>query len=421
MCWNAHKGYIDLRARLFIRLGHTDTDTATVQWLRIDAAGTLSGMATAPLSEVASQAAGCEVIVLVPGPQVLLSGAQVPSRNRQRIAEAIPFALEEQLIEDVDDLHFAIGQRDEDGVVHVAVIDRGRMDQWLAQLSEAGLRPDAVVPDILATPFSDGEWTLLIESDVSLLRTGLQSGYAFDTEILAAMLPAALSGGDNGQPPQRLRVISCTGDQPLEALGLAVPVEMEPTPASALGLFARSYDPRAAINLLQGPYSRREQLGKVWRPWRPAAALLLVWLVLQIGVTVGEYVHLNRQTKTLDQDIKQTFRSALPETKRIVNAKVQMQRAIDALRGGGDTAQDSFMRLLADIGPDLVSDSGVELQRLNYTDGQLDLAIIIGDLQRLDALKQRLAKNTRYSVNIQSATARADGVEARLQIRSKAS
>lgn len=392
-----------------------------MQWLRVDAAGEPTGPVTGVLSDAAAQAAGCEVIVLVPGPQVLLSGAQVPSRNRQRIAEAIPFALEEHLIEDVDELHFAIGQRGDDGVVHVAVIDRSRMEQWLDQLSEAGLRPDAVVPDILATPYSDGEWTLLIESDVSLLRTGLQSGYAFDTEILAAMLPAAFSGGDNGQPPQRLRVISCSGDQPLEALGLAVPVEMEPTPASALGLFARGYDPRGAINLLQGPYSRQEQLGKVWRPWRPAAALLLVWLVIQVGVTVGDYVHLNRQTKALDRDIEQTFRNALPQTKRIVNAKVQMQRAIDALRGGGDTTKDGFMQLLADIGPDLVSESSVELQRLNYTDGQLDLAIIIADLQRLDALKQRLAKNPRYSVNIQSATARADGVEARLQIKGKAS
>ena len=207
----------------------------------------------------------------------------------------------------------------------------------------------------------------------------------------------------------------------LDTLGLAVPVETDPTPASALGLLARSYDPRSAINLLQGPYSRHEQLGKVWRPWRPAAALLVVWLLIQTGVTVGEYVHLKRQSRVLKQDIEQTFRNALPDTKRIVNAKVQMQRAIDALRGGGGATQDGFIRLLADIGPQLMTDSGLELQRLNYNDGQLDLAIIIGDLQRLDALKQRLAKNTRYSVNIQSATARADGVEARLQIKGKAS
>lgn len=402
-----------------MRLGQGDG--TAVQWLRVDAAGTLSGLATATLSEVATQAAGCEVIVLVPGPQVLLSGARVPSRNRQRIAEAIPFALEEHLIEDVDELHFAVGQRDEDDVVHVAVVDRGRMDGWLTRLGDAGLRPDVVVPDILAIPYTVGEWTLLIESDVSLLRTGLQSGYAFDTEILAAMLPAALADGADGQPPQRLRVISCTGEQPLEALGLAVPVETDPSPASALGLFARSYDPRGAINLLQGPYSRREQLGKMWRPWRPAAALLMVWLVIQIGVTVGEYVHLNKQSRVLARDIEQTFRKALPETKRIVNAKVQMQRAVDALRGGGDATQEGFMRLLEDIGPQLVTDSGLELQRLNYNDGQLDLAIIIGDLQRLDALKQRLAKNTPYSVDIQSATARADGVEARLQIKGKTS
>ena len=408
-----------MRARLFIRLGQADA--TVVQWLRVDAAGTFTGPANGDLSEVAAQAVGCEVIVLVPGPRVLLSGAQVPSRNRQRIAEAVPFALEEQLIEDVDELHFAQGTRGDDGVVHVAVIDRAWMNGCLTRLSDAGLRPDAVIPDILTVPYTAGEWTLLIESDVSLLRTGLQSGYAFDTEILAAMLPAALAGGDNGQPPQRLRVISTSGDQPLEALGLTVPVEADPAPASVLGLLARTYDPRSAINLLQGPYSRQEQMGRVWRPWRPAAALLLAWLLIQTGVTVGEYLHLNKQTRALDRDIEQTFHNALPDTKRIVNAKVQMQRAIDALRGGGGSAEDGFISLLADIGPQLLADSGTELQRLNYNDGQLDLAIMIGDLQKLDALKQRLAKNPRYAVNIQSATTRADGVEARLQIKAKAS
>ncbi len=391
------------------------------QWLRVDAAGTFTGPATGALSEAAAQAAGCEVIVLVPGAQVLLSGAQVPSRNRQRIAEAIPFALEEHVSEDVDALHCAIGQRDEDDVVHVAVIDRAWMNDCLTQLSDAGLRPDAVVPDILAIPYAPGEWTLLIDADVCLLRTGPQSGYAFDGENLSAMLPAALAGGDNGHPPQRLRVISCSGFHPPEALDMTVPVEMAPMPASALDLFAQSYDPHGAINLLQGPYSRQEQLGKVWRPWRPAAALLLVWLLIQTGVTVGEYVHLKNQSRALDRDIEQTFRNALPDTKRIVNAKVQMQRAIDAMRGGGGGTQDGFMHLLADIGPQLMSDRGLELERLNYNDGQLDMAIMIGDLQRLDALKQRLAKNPRYSVNIQSATARADGVEARLQIKGKTS
>jgi general secretion pathway protein L len=408
-----------MRARLFIRIASLDSQPA--EWLRVDAGGTSTGPFTGALSEVAAQAAGSEVIVLVPGDLILLTGAQVPSRNRQRIAEAIPFALEEQLIEDVDNLHFALGQRDEDGLMHTAVVDRARMDEWLTRLNDAGVRPDALVPDILAVPWTAGEWSLMIEADVALLRTGPQTGYAMDTRNLEAILPAALSGGDRGQPPQRLRVIPCGADLSPVTVDLSIPVESEPPPPSALLLLARGYDPHFAINLLQGHYSRREQLGKLWRPWRPAAALLLVWLLIQAGVTVGEYLHLKRQTQALSDDIEQTFRAALPETKHIVNARVQMQRAIDALRGGGDATQGGFMSLLAQIGPQLVSDTGMQLERLNYNDGQLDLAIFIGDLQRLDALKQRLSKNTDFSVNIQSATAKADGVEARLQIKGKAS
>jgi hypothetical protein len=53
---------------------------------------------------------------------------------------------------------------------------------------------------------------------------------------------------------------------------------------------------------------------------------------------------------------------------------------------------------------------------VNYHDNKLDLALVISDLQALDGLKQQLTKGTGLVVDIQSASALTDRVEARLQL-----
>ena len=323
-----------MRPRLLIRLA--PTPDGPLQWVSVDSSGQVGAPGDGALADAAAQAAGCEVVVLVPGTQVMLTGAAVPSRNRQRIAEAIPFVLEEHLIDDVEALHFAIGQRGPDGRVSTVVVARDLMDVWTARLAEAGLRPDVMTPDMLAAPLAEDEWTAVEEDDVTLLRTGYQSGLAFDTYNLAAILPAALESSE-GAAPRRIRII--TGD-PGRSPGLPAAADgpeiaAEPYAEPGLAVLARGYDPRAVVNLLQGPYSRREQMGRLWRPWRPAAVLLIAWLAIQAGATISDYVHLKHEETALRHHIDQTFHAALPDVKHLVNPRVQMQRRLDALRGGG--------------------------------------------------------------------------------------
>jgi len=56
------------------------------------------------------------------------------------------------------------------------------------------------------------------------------------------------------------------------------------------------------------------------------------------------------------------------------------------------------------------------LLRVNFHDNKLDLALVIGDLQALDQLKQQLIEQAGMAVDIQSASALNDRVEARLQL-----
>ncbi len=54
---------------------------------------------------------------------------------------------------------------------------------------------------------------------------------------------------------------------------------------------------------------------------------------------------------------------------------------------------------------------------MSYKDGELNVALTISDLQRLEQLKNQLDSQSGLQVEIQSASARNNRVEARLHIK----
>ncbi|MGH3630940.1 MAG: type II secretion system protein GspL, partial [Sciscionella sp.] len=128
---------------LFLRMPVGD-DPAS--WLLVDALGNRIGrVQQGTLTEAGAQARGRHVCVLVPGARVSLLYASIPTRNLQKVLQAVPFALEDRLAEDIETLHFALGQRDEHGYT-VAALSRSYITQWLEQLTAAGLVADELVP-----------------------------------------------------------------------------------------------------------------------------------------------------------------------------------------------------------------------------------------------------------------------------------
>ncbi len=386
----------------------------------MDDAGEPQGaVAHGRIQEALALAPGRQVIVLTPASDVLLARAAVPNVGRQRLAQAIPYALEDQLGSEVEDLHFALGRQADQGI-SVAVVARSKIVGWLECLRDAGFQPDLLVPALLALPYEEGTWTVLRDAAGALCRSGGQAGFAADHDNLETLL--SLTIAETGDTPARLRILDAPGapalhsETGLQSLGVAV--SHETSAEDALAVLARNYHDDLAINLLQGDYSRREQLEKLWRPWKPAAALLALWTIVYVGMTVSEVVSLGRQAPKLQKEIEQSYLQAFPDARKVVNPKVQMQRRLDVLRGN-QGAGGGFLQLLAQAGGPLKDTPNLELRTITFKEGQLSVDLKVHDLQQLDQLKQRLAAQPGVEVEIQSASSRNDNVESRLQLRTK--
>jgi general secretion pathway protein L len=397
-----------VRETLFIRLGATER----VTWLL---SGDPAQVREGTLVEAATAATGLQVIVLVPGADVMLASVAVPTRNRNRMAAAVPYLLEDQLADDVDESHFALGERGADGRVAVAVVAQTRMSDWLGRLAEAGLHADKLIPESLLLPYQTDEWSVLAEANCVTVRYGAQNGMALDVANTSFMLQRALE--ELEVKPAVLRVWLIRGAAVMmlpHELGVEMISETLDVPPLTF-LVRQAQDP-AVIDLLQGAYSRRERLGKMWRPWRPAAALLVVWVVLQFGIKSYHYHELHAEDVKLRAEVDQIYLQAFPDAKRVVDARAQMEQRLSALRGGTANAGD-FMKLLSAVSGPTATLGGVEIDHLTYKEGEVNIALMISDLQRLEQLKNRLASETHMAVEIQSATTRDNRVEARVQVK----
>lgn len=66
----------------------------------------------------------------------------------------LPYLLEEEIAQDVDELHFSVLGKQGDQAF-VAGVDRARLQTMLEQLQTLGLDVKRVVPDVLALPLHE--------------------------------------------------------------------------------------------------------------------------------------------------------------------------------------------------------------------------------------------------------------------------
>jgi len=381
-------------------------------WLLVDSEGQVKTPVQAGAPAPAVAAGARRIVVLVPADDVTLLEARVPG-NRQRVLRAIPFALEEQLASDVDDLHFAVGKTLGEDRYPVAVVERSQMDAWAEQLLAHGISAHQWVPEVLALPRTDG-WDILPEGERILVRSGDFSGFACDRDNLPVMV--SLLAGDD-QLPGHARVHAA---EPLDMIG--VELELDDTHRPALEIFAAGWWQGPVIDLLQGAYSRRAEWGRLLRPWKTTAALLLA-AVLLAGVSTGlNYYRLSQQTARLSADIEALYKKTFPNARRIVNPRAQMEQQLKQLQrraGGGDI---SFLGMFAETANVVRAAQGISVQGASYRDGRLDLDLQADNLQVLDAFKQSLVGSGRMNAEIQSATTDKDQkVKSRIRIEVKAS
>ncbi len=406
---------------LLLRLPRTADQPAS--WLVVDPRGNAVGPPqTGPLSLAAPRTAGRRICVLVPGNDVLLTEPDVPTKAGTKLAQVVPYALEEQLAEDIDDLHFAIGKRTADSSrTPVAVVARALMDEWLTLLKSNGIEPEAMYADSDLLPLNPGQSVALLEEDVVVVRSPSASPVTLPADALGEALEIAQSAPDESGAAGR-GLILYTGaaewhqhSSQVEALRERFDgIKIQLLTSGPLALFGQQMPLNAPINLLQGMYAPTTSRAVGWPAWRVAAMLLIGLVGLHVAGKAAQLTLLKRNEHKLDASITEVFHSAMPGEQSASDARHRMEARLAASRAGN--AAGGLLSALEALAQAHSTAPGTAVQALSFHEGALEMKITAPDATSLDHVTQSLKSNG-WQANLTSGNVVTSGYEGRIEIR----
>ncbi|HVN99836.1 MAG TPA: type II secretion system protein GspL [Steroidobacteraceae bacterium] len=388
-------------------------------WLVTDEAGRpLAAVQTGPLESAAAAASGRRVAVLVHPAEVLSLEAELPERAGARAAQLVPFALEEQLADDIDAQHFAVAPAAAGGRTPVAVVSRALLEDWLAQLKAAGIAPDLLCSEAALLPRIAGQAIALLEGDTLLLAAEGDRppvvlsappggfGAALDIALGDRAAETSLQLYSNPVDWQRR---SAEVEATRARLGA---LHTQLLGSGALPWLAAQLPQAAPINLLQGPYAPRTSLRASWGRWRMAAGLAAALLLLHAISQLYSLWHLGREARELDQQIAALAGPQYAGASESIRPRLEAELR-DPGAAGGRSGLLPALQVLAQAMNGL---PGARLRSLTFRDGALQLKVRANDAQSIDRINQSL-RAAGWQAELTAGGAAGDAFEGNIALR----
>ncbi len=317
-------------------------DGVAPQWMVCNDDGHVAVNAmSGELAQALPLAVGRRVAVIVPGTEVLTTETEAPAKNAAKLAQVIPYALEERVADEIEDLHFAIGERNaETGRVPVVVVARARIDAWLSTLRAAGFSPQAIYSEASLLPAMPGQLIALLDGDSLTLRLaegpplvlpalsitdGFEMALAGQASPVAGLEPAPpglllYSGHDEWQAHQN----------EVDALRERFTgVKVQLLPSGPLSVLAPAAAGGEAVNLLQGASRWLHRCSRAGNPggWPrclPPRCCACTW-----AHAISSSRACKKSEAALDVSIQDAFRIAMPGQQNSTNARRRVEARLD--------------------------------------------------------------------------------------------
>ncbi len=411
---------------LVIRLGSNPQQAA--DWIVVDGNGARrSPPVTGPLSEAANDVGDRSVIVLVPASSVLTTSVNIPIKAGARLRAALPFALEEQLADDVEKLHFAAGSRGENGLLTASVVAHAQMQEWVAELDSAGIQASQMIPENHGLAKIPGTMSMLVAEDQIMFNDGADNEFVMQgvkpSDALAVTGALDETAGDDESPARGHLLVYCEPSAEIQfehdwnvLRHELASVDINLLADGVLPRLAVTVAAKRGVNLLQGPYAVKVEYGSLIRPWRHAAALLLAFFVVGFIAKGVDYYRLSTEQEALREQFTQVYRDMRPGDETEVTDPA---RIVDAIRRsvGTTVSTDVFLPTLHQLSVALQQNASAEIEAISYRAGVVDVRLTAPDVATLDNIQKLVSASDRFSASIQSTDQVGDKVSSRIQIR----
>lgn len=313
---------------------------------------------------------------------VFITAIESPKLSEGRLRMALPNILEDRLLADATDCHFAFNvPRGGTGTttiaaqpkMPVAVIDRGILTRALDVFAEAGFKVRAAYSEIYTVPApAAGVLSVRVDRGRGIARSATHDGFAFDLNDDA--VPPALALAVRQLGVKRIQVFGRDGPR-MSPLAKALNVQID--------VNAQEADPASTetgVSLLQGAFAQGGMMGgfggsKAALSSR-AVRVPLLWIAAGAAVAVvgmnAYNLKLQSEEKTIRSQMEMSFRSTFPEVTTVADTTAQTKQKLAELRARAGIASANDFSVLNARTALLLSAAPVgSVASMEYRDGTL--------------------------------------------------
>lgn len=349
---------------------------------------------------------GVRLVGLLPGDEALYCFAEIPARQARYIRQALPFAVEEQLAQDIDTVHLALG-RQEDRGYRVTAVDHQRMGWWRSCYGDwDGLQLEAIYPDGALLPVADHDWVICLAGDEALVANRRGEWLTMRPENLS-VFARTLAVPREEEVIAELDIAVYASEQwfsenealmtELAATPLLA-VSRKPLEGNVVELLAQAHHHQlcAPTNLCQDQYSASENSQHPLTPWKPAIAIAALWFLLLTGGQVALGYYHKQQATGIQQQAMAIYHEVFPDDRRASPANVR--RVLEGqLRAAGQQGGDAgFITLMKQTGQQysrLPGSQAIQFSSVNYSRSRAELVVDVraDTFEKLNALRSGIA------------------------------
>ena len=393
-------------------------------WALCNNDGELTGkITTGSLAELSEASADRTSVVLLNSHCLHINQLQLPTQNLQKLLKAVPYAIEEYIADDVEDFHFVVARNN--SFTSVVGIKKATLNNIIQVFHDAGVTPEKIIPDALCLAADDGEqWACLNYKKDSYLQTDVRNGLIISHDILPYIVNSKLHD-EQQDKPKKIFLFSeqddATSFDQLKEKGIDGGTDIELINivynSHPLVVFCGNYKQAMPLNLLQYDFKPKRKTSGYWQHWRLAASLAAVWLVLHLGLTAFQYSQLKDANNITKAKIEKIYKQSFPQSRKIVNPRVQMEQKLDELKGTAGSSNKGLLFLLAESFGTLSHDKdNITLQSLTFRNNRVDIGLEGNNLQAVETLNKNLNNNKKIKSEIISSSSEKDKVKGNLRI-----
>jgi len=357
--------------------------STVVTYVAFNAGAALSQNGETPIALLPRASA---VDIVFDSADVFVTAIEAPKLSDARLRQALPNLLEDRLLSESSDLHFAFEPPARASgsttlaaqpKIAVSVIDRGLLTRALDVFNETGIRVRAAYSEIYAVPApAAGVLAVRVDRGRGIARSGRHEGFAFDLETSGLPAPVALAVRQLGV--KRLWVFGRDSAK-LQALGRETGMQID--------VSQRDVDLSAAetgVNLLQGPFAQGGLFGGLSIAGLPKLSFAtlrgpLVWAAVAVATFIAGmnayFFKLDTEARDLRLQMETAFRSTFPGAAPLGDpglVVLQTQRELSGLRArAGLASADDFSVLNAQLAQLLSTAPLGSVAGLEFRDGAL--------------------------------------------------